>query len=32
MTSPDQRDRRIPVGNNVMTRHEILGALEANII
>ncbi len=32
MTSPDQPDRRIPVGNTLMTRREILDALEANII
>jgi hypothetical protein len=32
MTSPNQPDRRIPVGNTLMTRQEILDALEANII
>jgi hypothetical protein len=32
MTSPDQPDRSIPVGNTLMTRREILDALEANII
>ena len=31
MTSPDEPDRRIPVGNTQMTRQEILDALEANI-
>jgi hypothetical protein len=28
MTAPEQPERRIPVGNTLMTREEVFGALE----